>query len=68
MSVQSAIRLASTAFVAATIAAATLFLVGSPASAADKIDPVADAKAFQKYFTDKFPQPTTRSRHKSGNA
>jgi sulfur-oxidizing protein SoxA len=56
MSVQSAIRLASTAFVAATIAVAALFLAGSPASAADKIDPVADAKAFQKYFTDKFPQ------------
>jgi L-cysteine S-thiosulfotransferase len=56
MSVQSAIRLASTAFVAATIAVATLFLVEPPASAADKIDPVADAKAFQKYFADKFPQ------------
>jgi L-cysteine S-thiosulfotransferase len=56
MSVQSAIRLASTAFVAATIAVATLFLAEPPASAADKIDPVADAKAFQKYFTDKFPQ------------
>jgi sulfur-oxidizing protein SoxA len=56
MSVQSAIRLASTAFVTATIAVATLFLAEPAASAADKIDPVADAKAFQKYFTDKFPQ------------
>jgi sulfur-oxidizing protein SoxA len=56
MSAQSAIRLASTAFVAATIAVATVFLAEPPANAADKIDPVADAKAFQKYFTDKFPQ------------
>jgi L-cysteine S-thiosulfotransferase len=27
-----------------------------PAGAADKIDPVADAKAFKKYFYDKFPK------------
>ena len=55
MSAQSAIRLASIAFTAAALAVATLFLVGASASAADKIDPAADAKAFQKYFTDKFP-------------
>jgi L-cysteine S-thiosulfotransferase len=57
MSVQSAIRLASSAFAAAAVvAAAALLLVGPSAIAADKIDPAADAKAFQKYFTDKFPQ------------
>jgi L-cysteine S-thiosulfotransferase len=56
MSVQSAIRLASSAFAAAVVAAAALLLVGPSAIAADKIDPAADAKAFQKYFTDKFPQ------------
>ncbi|MET0677692.1 MAG: sulfur oxidation c-type cytochrome SoxA, partial [Bradyrhizobium sp.] len=27
-----------------------------PAGAADKVDPVADAKAFQKFFTEKFPK------------
>jgi L-cysteine S-thiosulfotransferase len=27
-----------------------------PAAAADKVDPVADAKAFKKYFYDKFPK------------
>lgn len=53
MSVQSAIRLASTA---ASVAVAALFLIGPSARAADKVDPAADAKAFQKYFTDKFPQ------------
>jgi len=53
MSVQSAIRLASTV---ANVAVATLFLIGPAARAADKVDPAADAKAFQKYFTDKFPE------------
>jgi len=53
MSVHSAIRLASTA---ASVAVATLFLIGPAARAADKVDPAADAKAFQKYFTDKFPE------------
>jgi sulfur-oxidizing protein SoxA len=53
MSVQSAIRLASTAI---SVAVAALFLIGPCARAADKVDPAADAKAFQKYFTDKFPQ------------
>lgn len=56
MSVQSTIRLASTAFAAVGVAVAALFLIGPSAHAADKIDPAADAKAFQKYFTDKFPQ------------
>lgn len=56
MSVQSAIRLVSSVFAATAVAMATLFLADTPASAADKIDPAADAKAFQKYFTDKFPQ------------
>src|SRR5207245_1130117 len=32
-------------------------LAGSlPSDAADKVDPVADAKAFRKFFTDKFPK------------
>lgn len=53
MSVQSAIRLASTA---ASVAVAALCLIGPSVRAADKVDPAADAKAFQKYFTNKFPQ------------
>jgi L-cysteine S-thiosulfotransferase len=56
MSVQLAIRLASSAFAAAVVAAVTVFFVGPSANATDKIDPAADAKAFQKYFTDKFPE------------
>ncbi|HVX75286.1 MAG TPA: sulfur oxidation c-type cytochrome SoxA [Bradyrhizobium sp.] len=56
MSVQSAIRLASTAFAVASVAVATLLVAGPSAGAADRIDPAADARAFQKYFTDKFPQ------------
>ncbi len=56
MSVQSAIRLVSSVLAATAATTAMLFLVGTPASAADKIDPAADAKAFQKYFTDKFPE------------
>jgi sulfur-oxidizing protein SoxA len=53
MSVQSAIRLASTL---ASVAVAAWLVIGPAARAADKVDPAADAKAFQKYFTDKFPQ------------
>jgi sulfur-oxidizing protein SoxA len=53
MSVQSAIRLASTV---ASVAVAAWLVIGPAARAADKVDPAADAKAFQKYFTDKFPQ------------
>jgi sulfur-oxidizing protein SoxA len=53
MSAQSAIRLASTL---ASVAVAAWFVIGPAARAADKVDPAADAKAFQKYFTDKFPQ------------
>ncbi len=39
-------------------ALAVVTLAGTPAlgAAADKVDPVADAKAFQKFFTDKFPK------------
>jgi len=42
----------------ATLAAFALaaFAFAAPAAAADKIDPVADAKAFKKFFTDKFPK------------
>jgi L-cysteine S-thiosulfotransferase len=49
--VRSAIRLAS-----AAVALTALALVATPSSAADTIDPVADAKAFQNYFTQKFPK------------
>ena len=44
-------------FVSAALAFAALALGrGSRAIAADSVDPAADAKAFQKYFTDKFPK------------
>jgi L-cysteine S-thiosulfotransferase len=33
-----------------------MLLAGPAAIAADAVDPAADAKAFQKYFTDKFPK------------
>jgi sulfur-oxidizing protein SoxA len=49
--VRSAIRLAS-----AAVALTALALMATPSSAADTIDPVADAKAFQNYFTQKFPK------------
>src|SRR6202012_1243933 len=51
MKLRTAIQLVS-----AALALVTLALTGQPAAAADKIDPAADAKAFQKYFTDKFPK------------
>src|SRR6201985_1447883 len=51
MKLRTAIQLVS-----AALALVTLALTGPPAAAADKIDPAADAKAFQKYFTDKFPK------------
>jgi sulfur-oxidizing protein SoxA len=52
MSPRSAIRIASAAFVLAALA-----LTAVPSSfAAETPDPVADAKAFQKYFTTKFPK------------
>ena len=50
MKLRSATQLASAAL---TLAALTF---AAPATAADKIDPVADAKAFKKFFTDKFPK------------
>jgi L-cysteine S-thiosulfotransferase len=50
-SVRIAIRLAS-----ATLALVTLTLAGASVKAADSIDPAADAKAFQNYFTTKFPK------------
>src|SRR3954471_12219902 len=52
MKLRSAIRAASAAAALAALALAVL----PPAVAADKVDPVADAKAFKKYFTDKFPK------------
>jgi sulfur-oxidizing protein SoxA len=51
MSVRPAIRLASLA-----LAFAAISVAGLSARAADKPDPVTDAKAFQKYFTDRFPK------------
>ena len=36
--------------------AALALLALAPAFAADKVDPVADAKAFRKFYTDKFPK------------
>src|SRR3954469_19673286 len=47
-----AIRLASFG-----LALATLWIAAIPSAvAADAVDPVADAKAFKKFFTDKFPK------------
>ena len=52
MKLRSAIHLAF-----AALALAMLALSGAaPADATDKVDPVADAKAFRKFFTDKFPK------------
>jgi L-cysteine S-thiosulfotransferase len=42
--------------VSAALALATLVLTGPAAKAANNVDPAADAKAFQKYFTTKFPE------------
>ena len=50
MKLHSMIRLG---FSALALAALTLAL---PAGAADKVDPVADAKAFKKFFYEKFPK------------
>ena len=52
MKLRSAIYLAS----AALAFAALTFASTLPSGAADKVDPVADAKAFRKFFTDKFPK------------
>src|ERR1700736_1515004 len=50
MNVRTAIHFASAAFALAALA------LGATATAADTIDPVADAKAFQRFFTQKFPK------------
>ena len=52
MKLRSAIYLASAALALAVLT----FASALPLGATDKIDPVADAKAFQKFFTDKFPK------------
>ena len=52
MKLRSAIHLASAALALATLT----FGAARFAAAADTPDPVADAKAFQKFFTDKFPK------------
>ena len=51
MNARSAIHLVS-----ATLALALLALSAPTAGAADTVDPVADATAFNKFFTDKFPK------------
>jgi sulfur-oxidizing protein SoxA len=50
--VRSAIHLASAVLALAALAFAPM----RPAVAADSVDPAADAKAFQSYFTRKFPK------------
>src|ERR1700680_4718904 len=52
VNVRSAIHFASAAFALAALALAPL----RSADAADTPDPAADAKAFQNYFTQKFPK------------
>ena len=52
MKLRSAIYLASAALALALLSLAST----RPSDAADKVDPVADAKAFRKFFTDKFPK------------
>ena len=52
MRLHSAIYLASAALALAALTLASTL----PSDAADKVDPVADAKAFKKFFTDKFPK------------
>jgi sulfur-oxidizing protein SoxA len=47
-----AIRFASIGLALAALA----YAAAPSATAADAVDPVADAKAFKKYFTDKFPK------------
>src|SRR4030081_1983559 len=52
MNLRSAIHLASAALALTALA----FSGVPPAAASDTPDPVADAKAFQKFFTEKFPK------------
>ena len=42
--------------VAALVSGTLACIAASALAAPDKVDPAADAKAFQKYFTDKFPK------------
>src|SRR5437868_2356178 len=56
MSMREAISLAAAALALAAVALAAASGLGVSAVAADTPDPVADAKAFQKYFTTKFPK------------
>jgi sulfur-oxidizing protein SoxA len=51
VNVRSAIHFAS-----AALALAALTFTAAPSAAAETSDPVADAKAFQNYFTQKFPK------------
>jgi L-cysteine S-thiosulfotransferase len=56
MNVRSTLQLASAALFSGALALTVLCLAAPAASAADAVDPVADAKAFRKFFTDKFPK------------
>jgi sulfur-oxidizing protein SoxA len=56
MNLRPAIHLASAALAVALAWAALAFGAMQPAGAADTSDPVVDAKAFQKFFTSKFPK------------
>src|SRR5947207_8960567 len=53
LNVRSAIHSASAAL---ALAAAVAFTAVLPAAAAETPDPAADARAFQKFFTEKFPK------------
>ena len=52
MRVRTILLTAAAAFATAAIACLTASAIAAP----DKVDPAADAKAFRKYFTDKFPK------------
>src|SRR3981081_4656235 len=57
VNVRPAIQFAAAVAVSAALVSAALAFGGGPSAvAADKPDPVADAKAFRDYFTKKFPQ------------
>src|SRR5258708_8090765 len=56
MRTRPAIRFAPLALALAALVLAALVLAAPTARAADTPDPVADAKAFQKFYTQKFPK------------
>jgi sulfur-oxidizing protein SoxA len=56
MSLRTILRTSLPLAFAALSAAAIACVAASAIAATDKVDPPADAKAFRKYFTDKFPK------------